>query len=147
MRSLPVASISTIFTPAVNRLMKSLFFFTKRFSLLIFCIILFHSAIGYSSRHGWKTERLRTKPSSSPACSCFFKGAGSMSLPFASTLHSYVPTMAFKQLRLYSLQSKYRYILPLCTTFYHFVDKFRSFQPSEAIRLKIRHQRFVRNFL
>jgi hypothetical protein len=50
-------------------------------------------------------------------------------------LHSYVPIMVFKQLELYSLQSKYRYILPLCTTSYHFVDKFNLFQ---QLRVKTR---------
>ena len=48
----PRLSISTTFTPAVKRRIKSLFFFTKRFSLLIFAIIKFHSCIGYNSKHG-----------------------------------------------------------------------------------------------
>ena len=52
--------------------------------------------------------------------SCFFKGAGIKSLPLLSTLHSYVPIIAFKKNDcLNGVMQKYKNIyhnLPLFTT-------------------------------
>ena len=50
---------------------------------------------------------------------CFFKGAGNSSLPLASTLHSYVPTIVFKRKNLNGVEQKYKKIyhnLPQNTT-------------------------------
>ena len=90
--------------------------------------------MGYNSKHGWNTERFTTNPAWSPVVSCFFIGAGINSLPFASTLHSYVPIIASKK-SLIKLDTEQKYkiifhILPLSTTL------LISFTTLEKIRLK-----------
>ena len=89
--NLETLSILIILRPDIYDRIKSLFFFTNRFSLLTSEIILSHSDIGCNSKHLLKTLRLITKPLFMKGAICFFKAAGSITLPFASALHSYVP--------------------------------------------------------
>ncbi|CDF80671.1 hypothetical protein BN863_29590 [Formosa agariphila KMM 3901] len=103
-----------------------MFFFLNLFSLFIFCIKTFHSCIGYNSKHGLKTERFTTNPSCNTALNCFFSETGNINLPFASTLHSYVPINEFKTIfgdYILYLSNILKNI-PLFTTIYHFVNKF-----------------------
>ena len=65
-----------------------------------------------------KMLRFMTKPWAATSESWFLKATGNMSLPLASTLHSYVPIMFNKDLRNFDVNIDWFYhILPLYTTF------------------------------
>jgi hypothetical protein len=90
--TLPNESISTTFTPAVNLRIKSLFFY-KPIQFIIspslYPILPWDIILNKVENRTLQTKRFEEKAS--------FKGAGNSTLPLASTLHSYVPTIIFKE--------------------------------------------------
>ena len=109
-------SISICLTPAVNLLIKSIFFLLNLFNLFILSINSSHSFNGYNSRQELKTALFITNPFFNLSDNCFFKETGSIILPFSSALHSYVPIKCCIKWLLYSNIKYIYHFLPLFTT-------------------------------
>src|SRR5690606_1497552 len=103
-----------------------------------------------SNLHPLPTRRssdlFKTKPSAI-AGNCFFKAEGKDTRPLASTLHSYVPTIAFIFTDYYLNIANVEIFLPLSTTFYHFVNKFFQFLILQVIFIEKRDKPLIVNFL